>query len=83
LQRFVNGRDGVGAAILSYHGEADAIVGDALVHLQFMRDGRGNGEMLVGTLAVNFFYGTGSFYDSSKHWPVVGSWQLAPIGMSN
>ena len=67
FEGFFDGRYAVEIVFLFFHGEADAVMGDALVDFEFVGDGRCYPECLVGAFA---FYGVDpaeGFDDTGKH----------------
>ena len=63
-QGFVHGCDHVGIGFLSYHGEANTVVGYALVNVQFAGKGAAEGEMNIVAVVLNGYDLCGGFYDS-------------------
>jgi hypothetical protein len=57
----------MGAVAEVYHGQADAIVRDALVYLQSPGKGGGYGKMGVGAFPADAPYFAQCFDDSRKH----------------
>lgn len=57
----------MGAVIYSDYGEADAIMGDALVNFEVVGDGGGDGEMDIAAFVEDAGDGAAVFYDASKH----------------
>jgi len=50
-----------------HDGEADAVVGDALVNLQFVDEGAGEREVDILAVVADGHDGGKFFYDSGKH----------------
>jgi len=67
LEGFGDSGNGVGAVIDSYYGEADAIVGDALVDFEVVGDRGGDGEMDIAAFVEDACDAAAVFYDASKH----------------
>ena len=66
-QRLLHGRHRVGILRKVYDGQAHAVVGDALVDLQFAAEIGAQGEMLVLSFAADGHHGRRLLYDSGKH----------------
>lgn len=50
-----------------FHGEADAVMRDALVYFEFAREGGGDPERLIGAVGLDGFDFAEGFDDAGKH----------------
>jgi small subunit ribosomal protein S21 len=69
LKGFRNGRGFVAAGGQFFDGKAYAVVANALVHLQLVRQGRSDPETAVGAGIGGRYHLAGAFNDSRKHRP--------------
>src|ERR1043166_1333567 len=68
-QCFVNGCYPVLIFFYFHHSKTNAIMGNALIYMQFGSNGRREKEMHVVSIGNYFFHPTHAFYDSCKHYP--------------
>ena len=67
FEGFFDGCDAVEVVLLFFHGEADAVVGDALIDFELVGDGGGYPECLIGAFAFDGVDPAKGFDDASEH----------------
>ena len=67
FQGFPDGGHAVEIVFELFDGEADAVVGDALVYFEFAREGGGDPECLIGAVGLDGFDFAEGFDDAGKH----------------
>ena len=67
VERLLHGRDGIMVAVDVDHGEAYAVVTDALINLQLVSKWTGKGEVYILTISLDSNNRCHAFYDSTKH----------------